>query len=113
VHDNAIAVADIAIGCIYGITGAGLNLGISRGYKQAWIPGVVLLNHRLVSGSGPRTRRNPVIPLPLPEIMQGLSGFLQISLWECSQCTLLGLEGGEAGEVSSSDFGAHYFLQVS
>jgi hypothetical protein len=45
VYEHAIAVADVAIGWIYGIAGVGLILGASWGYKLAWFPGVVLLYH--------------------------------------------------------------------
>jgi hypothetical protein len=45
VYEHAIAVADVAIGWIYGIAGVGLILGAWWGYKLAWFPGVVLLYH--------------------------------------------------------------------
>jgi len=47
VYENAMAVADVALGWTYGIAGAGLVLGTSWGYRLAWIPGVVLLYHSL------------------------------------------------------------------
>ena len=47
VYDNAIAVADVAIGWIYGIAGVGLILGTQWGFRLAWIPGAVLLYHSL------------------------------------------------------------------
>lgn len=47
VYENAMAVADVLIGWTYGIAGAALILGISWGYKLAWIPGVVLLYHSI------------------------------------------------------------------
>ncbi len=47
VYENAIAVTDVLIGWIYGIAGAALLLGISWGYRLAWVPGVVLLYHSL------------------------------------------------------------------
>lgn len=45
VYEHAIAVADVAIGWIYGIAGVGLILDTWWGYKLAWFPGVVLLYH--------------------------------------------------------------------
>ncbi|MCU0630640.1 MAG: hypothetical protein MUF37_05780, partial [Methanoregulaceae archaeon] len=47
VYENAIAVADVAIGWVYGIAGAGLILGVQWGYTLAWIPGVILLYHSI------------------------------------------------------------------
>jgi hypothetical protein len=47
VYENAIAVADIAIGWIYGIAGVGLILGAGWGYTLAWIPGVILIYHSI------------------------------------------------------------------
>lgn len=47
VYEHGIAVADVAIGWIYGIAGIGLIIGASWGYKLAWIPGVVLIYHGL------------------------------------------------------------------
>jgi hypothetical protein len=47
VYENAIAVADVAIGWTYGIAGIGLILGASWGYTLAWIPGVVLVYHSI------------------------------------------------------------------
>jgi len=45
VYENAIAVADVAIGWIYGVVGIGLILGTPWGSTLAWIPGVVLIYH--------------------------------------------------------------------
>ena len=45
VYEHAIAVADVAIGWIYGIAGVGLILDASWGYKLAWFPGIILLYH--------------------------------------------------------------------
>jgi hypothetical protein len=47
VYDNAMAVADVAIGWVYGIAGAGLILGTSWGYELAWVPGTVMVYHSL------------------------------------------------------------------
>jgi len=47
VYEHAIAVADVAIGWIYGIAGIGLILGTSWGFKLAWFPGVVLVYHSI------------------------------------------------------------------
>jgi hypothetical protein len=43
VYEHAIAVADVAIGWIYGIAGVGLILGTAWSYKLAWFPGVILI----------------------------------------------------------------------
>jgi hypothetical protein len=47
VYEHAIAVADAALGWLYGIAGVGLLLGASWGYKLAWFPGVVLVYHAI------------------------------------------------------------------
>ena len=47
VYEHAIAVADIAIGWLYGVVAIGLFLNIEWGYKLAWIPGSILLYHGL------------------------------------------------------------------
>ena len=47
VYEHAIAVADAAIGWIYGIAGVGLILGAPWGFKLAWFPGVVLIYHSI------------------------------------------------------------------
>jgi hypothetical protein len=45
VYEHAIAVADVALGWIYGIAGLGLLLNAEWGYKLAWFPAVVLIYH--------------------------------------------------------------------
>jgi hypothetical protein len=45
VYEHAIAVADVALGWIYGLAGLGLVLGTQWGNKLAWFPGVVLVYH--------------------------------------------------------------------
>ena len=45
VYEHGIAVADVAIGWVYGIAGLGLVLGTQWGFKLAWFPGVVLIYH--------------------------------------------------------------------
>ena len=47
VYEHAIAVADSAIGWIYGIAAIGLFLNAEWGYKLAWIPGSILLYHAI------------------------------------------------------------------
>lgn len=47
VYEHAIAVADVALGWIYGIAGLGLVLDTSWSYKLAWFPGVVLVYHSI------------------------------------------------------------------
>ena len=47
VYENAMAIADVALGWVYGIIGAGLILGTSWGYRLAWIPGFFMLYHSI------------------------------------------------------------------
>jgi len=46
-YEHGIAVADVAIGWIYGIAGAGLIFNTHWGHQLVWIPGVVLLYHSI------------------------------------------------------------------
>jgi hypothetical protein len=47
VYERGTAVADVAIGWIYGVAGVGLILGAPWGFKLAWFPGVVLIYHAI------------------------------------------------------------------
>jgi hypothetical protein len=47
VYEHGIAMADVAIGWIYGIAGVGLIFGTSWGYQLSWVPGVVLIYHSI------------------------------------------------------------------
>lgn len=47
VYEHAFAVADVAIGWIYGIAGIGLIINAEWGLQLAWFPGVVLLYHSI------------------------------------------------------------------
>jgi len=47
VYEHAIAVADAALGWIYGLAGLGLVLDTQWSYKLAWFPGVVLVYHSI------------------------------------------------------------------
>ncbi len=47
VYEHAIAVADSALGWIYGIAALGLFLNLDFGYTLAWIPGSILLYHSI------------------------------------------------------------------
>ena len=47
VYEHAIAVADTALGWLYGIAAVGLFLDTEWGYKLAWIPGSILLYHSI------------------------------------------------------------------
>ena len=47
VYEHAIAVADVAVGWIYGLAGVGLLMGAPWGYKLAWIPGGILVYHAI------------------------------------------------------------------
>jgi len=68
VYEHGTAVADVAIGWIYGIAGVGLILGTQWGLKLAWLPGVVLMYHSAIfwftttnqRRAGHRLMTNPV-----------------------------------------------------
>ena len=47
VYEHAIAVADVALGWIYGIAAIGLILNASWAYKLAWFPGVIMIYHSI------------------------------------------------------------------
>ena len=47
VYEHAIAVADTAMGWLYGVAAVGLFLNAEWGYKLAWIPGSILLYHAI------------------------------------------------------------------
>lgn len=47
VYEHAIAVADVSIGWIYGITAIGLILNHPWAFKLIWIPGVIMIYHSL------------------------------------------------------------------
>lgn len=57
VYEHAIAVADSAIGWLYGIAGVGLILGAQWGYKLAWFPGVVFIYHSIMAWVWEENRR--------------------------------------------------------
>nr|BAJ06885.1 putative uncharacterized protein [uncultured bacterium] len=46
-YERAIAVADVAIGWIYGVAAVGLFMNAEWGYKLAWIPGSILIYHAI------------------------------------------------------------------
>jgi hypothetical protein len=46
-YEHAIAVADVALGWIYGIAGIALIIDAQLGYKLAWFPGVVMIYHSI------------------------------------------------------------------
>lgn len=47
VYEHAIAVADVAVGWLYGLAGVGLVMGAPWGYKLACIPGAILVYHAI------------------------------------------------------------------
>lgn len=47
IYEHAIAIADVALGWIYGLAAVGLILDTSWGYKLAWFPGVILVYHSI------------------------------------------------------------------
>jgi hypothetical protein len=46
-YEEGMAVADVAIGWIYGLAGVGLILGTPWSFKLAWFPGVVMIYHSI------------------------------------------------------------------
>jgi hypothetical protein len=57
VYERAIAVADAAIGWVYGIAALGLLLNAQWGYALAWIPGSILVYHAVMAWFWERNRR--------------------------------------------------------
>ena len=47
VYEHAIAVADTAIGWLYGVAAIGLFLDAQWGYTLAWVPGSILVYHAI------------------------------------------------------------------
>lgn len=47
VYEHAIAVADSALGWVYGVVAIGLLFNFDFGYILAWIPGSILLYHSI------------------------------------------------------------------
>ena len=47
VYEHAIAIADTAMGWLYGVAAVGLFLDAEWGYKLAWIPGAILVYHAI------------------------------------------------------------------
>jgi hypothetical protein len=58
VYENAIAVADVALGWVYGIAGAGLITGARWGYVLGLIPGAILLYHSISFWFWTRNQKN-------------------------------------------------------
>ena len=58
VYEQAIAVADPAMGWLYGVAAVGLLLNAEWGYKLAWIPGSILLYHAISAWVWEANRRN-------------------------------------------------------
>ena len=46
-YEDGMAVADVALGWIYGLAGLGLILGTPWSFKLAWFPGVVMIYHSI------------------------------------------------------------------
>jgi hypothetical protein len=57
VYEYSIAVADSAIGWIYGVAAVGLFLSAEWGYKLAWIPGSILVYHAISAWAWEGSRR--------------------------------------------------------
>ena len=56
-YEHAIAVADSALGWVYGIAAVGLLLNAEWGYKLVWIPGSILLYHAVSAWTWEGNRR--------------------------------------------------------
>lgn len=56
-YEHAIAVADSAIGWIYGIVAIGLFIDAGWAYKLAWIPGSILVYHAISAWTWEKNRR--------------------------------------------------------
>jgi len=57
VYEHAIAIADSAIGWLYGVAAIGLLLDAEWGYKLAWIPGSIFLYHAISAWAWETNRR--------------------------------------------------------
>jgi hypothetical protein len=47
VYEQAMAVADVAVGWVYGLVGVGLILGCSWAFRLAWFPGSIMIYHSI------------------------------------------------------------------
>lgn len=56
-YEQAIAVADVSLGWIYGVVAVGLALDAEWGYRLAWIPASVLFYHSVSAWFWERNRR--------------------------------------------------------
>jgi hypothetical protein len=63
VYEQAIAVADVAVGWVYGIAGVGLILGYSWACRLAWIPGAILVYHSISAWAWTRNQKRAGRPL--------------------------------------------------
>ncbi len=57
VYEHAIAVADSAVGWLYGVAAVGLFLDAEWGYKLLWIPGSILVYHAISAWAWEGNRR--------------------------------------------------------
>lgn len=57
VYEHALAVADAAIGWIYGVAGVGLILSAEWGFRLAWAPGIMLVYHGIAAWVWEGSRR--------------------------------------------------------
>ncbi|MDJ0841356.1 MAG: hypothetical protein QNK37_32900 [Acidobacteriota bacterium] len=57
VYEHGIAVADVAVGWLYGVAALGLFLNAEWGYKMAWIPGSILFYHAVSAWAWEGNRR--------------------------------------------------------
>lgn len=63
VYEHAIAVADVAMGWLYGVAAIGLLIGAEWGYQIAWVPGSILLYHAISAWVWEKNRRAAGRPL--------------------------------------------------
>lgn len=57
VYERAIAIADSAIGWVYGVTAVGLLLNLNWAYTLCWIPGSILIYHSIMAWFWEANRR--------------------------------------------------------
>ena len=71
VYEHAIAVADTAIGWVYGFAGVGLLIDAPWAYKLAWVPGVIFVYHGISYGMWTHNQRKAGYQLASPALRIG------------------------------------------
>lgn len=57
VYEHGLAVADVAVGWVYGLAGVGLILDYSWAYRLAWVPGTILIYHSFSAWAWTRNQK--------------------------------------------------------